>query len=353
MTGHSPPVPAAGWYPDPGGSEQLRYWDGASWTERLKEPQPASTAAGAEPVPEEDRTNGDGGASAAVTVDDVAKAPASGGPDHHLVDNEVARLIRRGASLDTDVTVETLAADVPWDREHVAASVERLIAQGTIWRNRLDTLRPRDAAPSNAVVDRDVLSPRPGSAAAASARAAAGRPGGQAPPTSAEPADLLQRSVAKVIDAIALGIGYGIVWVFLVLPIAGAMFVRSIDAAMMGEDVSEAGFLILLFVIGVGLTIMMVSYYALMEAKRGQTIGKLIMRIKVVGPDGEHPTTAEAFNRNMWLWPAGLMYVPALNVIMPFVMLALTIGVGVSIGRAPDNRGFHDRFGETWVVKTD
>jgi hypothetical protein len=28
-----PPVPAAGWFPDPGGTDTNRYWDGEQWTE--------------------------------------------------------------------------------------------------------------------------------------------------------------------------------------------------------------------------------------------------------------------------------------------------------------------------------
>jgi hypothetical protein len=41
----SPPVsPPPGWYPDPGGSGSLRWWDGRRWTEHLH-------AAGAAPAP--------------------------------------------------------------------------------------------------------------------------------------------------------------------------------------------------------------------------------------------------------------------------------------------------------------
>ena len=29
------PLPPAGWYPDPGGTSQQRYWDGNTWTEHL------------------------------------------------------------------------------------------------------------------------------------------------------------------------------------------------------------------------------------------------------------------------------------------------------------------------------
>ncbi|HEX3678241.1 MAG TPA: DUF2510 domain-containing protein [Galbitalea sp.] len=42
MTNTSGPTTPAGWYPDPAGSENLRWWDGATWTAHLA-PRPAPT----------------------------------------------------------------------------------------------------------------------------------------------------------------------------------------------------------------------------------------------------------------------------------------------------------------------
>lgn len=42
-------APTAGWYPDPRGSDQLRWWDGTTWTVQLA-PRPASAPAPAVPA---------------------------------------------------------------------------------------------------------------------------------------------------------------------------------------------------------------------------------------------------------------------------------------------------------------
>jgi hypothetical protein len=64
--------PSPGWYPDPHGEDELRYWDGNQWTEHTSS-EPA--AAAAEPAP----------AAAAGPAPAGATGPSGGGPPRGLL----------------------------------------------------------------------------------------------------------------------------------------------------------------------------------------------------------------------------------------------------------------------------
>jgi uncharacterized RDD family membrane protein YckC len=88
------------------------------------------------------------------------------------------------------------------------------------------------------------------------------------------------------------------------------------------------------------------GYAVWLEASRGQTVGKMAVGIKVIGPDGRVPATDVAARRNAWLL---LSLVPVLGGI---VSLVVAIAIGVTINSDPFKRGVHDNFaGGSAVVR--
>jgi uncharacterized RDD family membrane protein YckC len=184
--------------------------------------------------------------------------------------------------------------------------------------------------------------------------------GGAAPPPQApsapqvqaatgigQPADLLTRFLAKLIDGILLGVAYSIVVVTIVF---GAIFSaasggfgfgtgRGYLASLVGSIVTVAIFL---------------GYYAFMESSRGQTVGKMLVKIEVRGPDGGRPTLEQAVKRNIYFAASLLGIVPIIGgllssvaSIVAVVMIAVTINSNTAT-----RQGWHDEFaGGTSVIK--
>ncbi len=154
-------------------------------------------------------------------------------------------------------------------------------------------------------------------------------PSNAADPTRGEVgANLGIRFVARLIDSILLAVALSIVGAILGL---GNLISGEVDA---GTIIFNA-----LWVVVV------VGYFALLESSRGQTIGKMLLRIRTIGPDGRNPTLEEAIRRNGWY---------ALGII-PFIgglaQLGVAIYIAVTISQSAVNVGWHDQFaGGTKVI---
>jgi len=108
-------------------------------------------------------------------------------------------------------------------------------------------------------------------------------------------------------------------------------------AGVAGED--DIVYLLITTLLGFG-------YAVWLEASRGQTVGKMAVGIKVIGPDGRVPATDVAAKRNVWLL---FSLVPILGGLLSFIA---AVAIGVTINNDPFKRGTHDNFaGGSAVVR--
>ena len=152
-------------------------------------------------------------------------------------------------------------------------------------------------------------------------------------------ANITVRFVAKLIDGVVLFILASIV----------AMIIRPMlpgPRGFLGPGISLTGFGIATLVIAVVSAAIYIAYLSLLESSRGQTIGKIVMKLRVVGPDGGNPSLEAALRRNAWVllsiipWFGGL------------IQVALAGYIGYTIYDSADNVGWHDTFaGGTRVIK--
>ena len=136
---------------------------------------------------------------------------------------------------------------------------------------------------------------------------------------------------ARIIDGLVL-----LIPSFIVAAIVGG------DATTPGSTGTDAR----AFVAGILTTLIGFAYYVWLESTRGQTVGKMALGYRTVGPDGHHPTTEQAARRNAWTL---LSIIPILGGIAQFV---IAVVIGVTINSDPFKRGWHDNFaGGTAVVR--
>jgi uncharacterized RDD family membrane protein YckC len=98
-------------------------------------------------------------------------------------------------------------------------------------------------------------------------------------------------------------------------------------------------------------TLLYVAYFTYLESSRGQTIGKQLLKLRVVGASGGNPTTQEALTRNAWALLNLLGFIPVVGFLVALALLAGAIAIAVTASQDPQGRGWHDKLAGTTVVK--
>lgn len=118
------------------------------------------------------------------------------------------------------------------------------------------------------------------------------------------------------------------------------------DGTGSAPELNMAGF----YIVGVLSVVLWFVYRIGMECTRGQTLGKMAVKIKVVDVDGNLPTFGASFTRNSWF-----LIVQVLGLI-PLVGWIATIGIpialAVSIGNSRYRQSFTDVWAKTYVIST-
>lgn len=168
----------------------------------------------------------------------------------------------------------------------------------------------------------------------------------QPPPAGGErPGELLDRFLARLIDGVLLAV------------VSGVIVTAIIVGAIMGESGAfyySAGNWAASAVSSLLSAAIYLGYFAYMESTRGQTVGKMLLKLRTYGPDGtSNPTMEQALRRNIWSALGILGVVPFLGIIGGLAQLVAVIMIAVGINNDTVRRqGWHDNFaGGTQVRK--
>ena len=153
-----------------------------------------------------------------------------------------------------------------------------------------------------------------------------------------QPADLMPRFLARLLDYVLLFAVYVVIAIALGL------------GSLLSEGDGQRYVLNALDAIVT--TALYLGYFTLMESRGGQTVGKMVLKLRTQGPDGSTPTLQQALKRNLFngTWILGV--VPLLGLLNPVVWLAACIVIAVQISGSPTRQAWHDRFADgTQVVR--
>lgn len=151
-------------------------------------------------------------------------------------------------------------------------------------------------------------------------------------------AEVWQRAVARLVDHV----GVAVVLMVVLLPLG-------LGAAVLG---GAAGFLagVVSAVVSAGVTL---GYFAVLESRDGQTLGKRLLGLRVVDEVGGTPSLSATLRRNCWTALGVLAVVPVVGGLVGSVAMLAAV-VTILLGITQDSvtrRGWHDTLAGTRVVR--
>jgi uncharacterized RDD family membrane protein YckC len=156
------------------------------------------------------------------------------------------------------------------------------------------------------------------------------------------PGELLDRFLARLIDFVILGVVYGII-----AGIVGGVIITGYRSG------SEVYFYYL--IIGIISSLVYLAYFAYLESNRGETVGKMVMKLKTFGPDGvSKPTLEQAARRNIWVATGLISIVPIVGWWLggvASIAAIIVIVVGINGDTARRQHWFDKFAGGTQVMK--
>jgi uncharacterized RDD family membrane protein YckC len=178
---------------------------------------------------------------------------------------------------------------------------------------------------------------------------AGGQPTGGYQPTGAptgvpRPGELLNRFLARLIDHVLIGVVFVPIYVIL------STIIYSGFSNSFGE------YFIFYTLSAILQAALFLAYFAVLESNRGQTVGKMLMKLRTYGPDGvSNPTMQQAVKRNFYAALGILSIIPFIGWFFLgwAAPIAAAIFIAVTLNNdQPNHQGWHDKFaGGTRVMQ--
>jgi uncharacterized RDD family membrane protein YckC len=172
--------------------------------------------------------------------------------------------------------------------------------------------------------------------------------GGDVAPSGPRPAGVGSRVVAYIVDSILVGIVGGIIGLLVIGPFMDVGGAGTGMAPVNVGAVTAAS-----IVAGLISAVLTLAYFGYMEGNNsGRTLGKMMLSLRAVRADGSALDLSDAVKRRLPFVGASLA-----GSLVPFVGGLISLGIYIAllitaVRDKPWNRGWHDHYAGTMVIKS-